>query len=107
MATLLQGESAGLLAGRWCGFMSLTLGALAMLIFFVVRHWNFSHLGESADEVFSIAVTWLPVVLPIFGFGLGLLGIARDRRNALAITAIFVNVLGLIVAGMIIFILTG
>jgi hypothetical protein len=107
MANLLQSQHAGLLAGRWCGFLSLTLGALAMLIFFVVRHWNFSALGESADEVISLAVTWLPVVLPIAGFGLGILGIARDQWNALAITATVVNVLGLIVAGMIIAILMG
>jgi hypothetical protein len=107
MANPQEYNSAGLLAGRGCGVISLASGTFAFMILFWIRHWNVAALGEPAGTVFSIAVTWLLVVLPICGFGLGVLGIARDRQKGLAIIATLVNVLGLIVAGLIIAILTG
>lgn len=92
--------------GQWRGGFSLALGLLA-IFFFVVRTWTVAALGDRAEAAFHLAVTWLPVILPMFGFRFGIFGIAKDRQKGWAIARITVNALGLVVVGVIIAILLG
>ena len=64
-------------------------------------------LGEQADAIFSVAVTWLTLLLPVCGLGLALLGMAHDRPRGWAIAGTIVNGLGLIAAAFTLYILTG
>jgi len=94
-------------ASPWRGVLSLACGLIALFVFFVVRDWSAASFGETADAVFSRAVTWLPVLLPPCGLVLGVLGTAQDRQKGLAILGILVNGVGLLVAAFILYILAG
>ena len=101
-------ETTGEFAKPWRGVLSLACGLVAIFTFFVVREWHvLSSLGEPAGTVFHLTVTWIPVVLPICGFVLGVLGLALDRVKGIAIAGTLLNGLGLMIGALILYILAG
>jgi hypothetical protein len=95
------------LADRWRGVASLACAAVTAGCVLVMQFDGLTALPEPIDTYAGLAVTWLPVILPIGGLGLGLYGLARDRRKAAATIGTVLNSLGLILTGFILYILTG
>jgi hypothetical protein len=95
------------MTGNWLGALSLGLGSIGISLPFAARVIDFDAFGEDVGVVFSIVLTWLAVLLPVIALAIGVGGLIRDRRKALALMAVLMNCAGIGLAAFIVFVLAG